>query len=184
MVLRRGADHRGAADVDVLDAVFVTGAFVDGRLERVEVDHQQVDRRDAVRLHRIGMLLVVADREQAAMHLGMQRLDPAVHHFGKAGEVGDVATLAARPRRSPSRCRRSRPVRRRVQPAPWRIRSGRSCRKRTTGRGLRGADGRSCAWSRVERPPGSMVLCGMKPPPERIWWKLKGIVMPKLVPEA
>ena len=66
------------------------GALVDGCLERVEVDHEQVDRRDAVRLHRVGMFLVVADREQAAMHLGMQRLDPAVHHLGKTGELRDV----------------------------------------------------------------------------------------------
>ena len=27
------------------------------------------------------------------MHLGMQRLDPAVHHLGKAGELGDVRHL-------------------------------------------------------------------------------------------
>ena len=93
VVLCRRPDHRGTADVDILDAVLVTRAFVDGRLERIEVDHQQIDRRDAVRLHRLGMFLVVADREQAAMHLGMQRLDPAVHHFGKAGEVGDVVYL-------------------------------------------------------------------------------------------
>ena len=55
MVLRRGADHRGAADVDILDAVLETSAFVDGRLERIEVDDEQIDRRDAVRLHRLGM---------------------------------------------------------------------------------------------------------------------------------
>ena len=93
VVLRGSPDHRGTADVDVLDAVLVTGAFVDGCLERVEVDHEQVDRRDAVRLHRISMFLVVADREQAAMHLGVQRLDPPVHHLGKAGQVGDVLDL-------------------------------------------------------------------------------------------
>ena len=27
------------------------------------------------------------------MHLGMQRLDPAIHHLGKAGELGDVLDL-------------------------------------------------------------------------------------------
>jgi len=46
-----------------------------------------------MRLHRVGMLLVVADREQAAMHLGVQRLDPAIHHFGKARQVRDVLDL-------------------------------------------------------------------------------------------
>ena len=71
----------------------IARAFVDGFLERVEVDDEQVDRRDAMRLHRVGMFLVVADREQAAMHLGVQRLDPAVHHFGKARQLRDVLDL-------------------------------------------------------------------------------------------
>ena len=91
MVLRRGADHRGPADVDVLDAVLEAGAFVDGGLERIEIDHQQIDRRDAVRLHGLRMFGVVADRQQSAMHFRMQRLDPAVHHFRKAGQVRNVA---------------------------------------------------------------------------------------------
>ena len=29
-------------------------------------------------------------RQDAGEHRRMQRLDPAVHHFGKAGHVGDV----------------------------------------------------------------------------------------------
>ncbi len=29
-------------------------------------------------------------REDAAVNLGMERLDPAVHHFGEAGHVTDV----------------------------------------------------------------------------------------------
>ena len=43
--------------------------------------------------HRGRVLRVVADREQAAVHLGMQRLDAAVHHLGKAGELGHVDDL-------------------------------------------------------------------------------------------
>ena len=66
------------------------GALRDRRLERIEIDHQQIDRPDAVLRHRRGVLRVVADREQAAMHLRMQRLDPAVHHLGKAGQLGDI----------------------------------------------------------------------------------------------
>src|SRR5262249_26254741 len=31
-----------------------------------------------------------ADRQQAAMHFWMQRLDAAVHHLGRAGQLGDV----------------------------------------------------------------------------------------------
>ena len=62
-------------------------------LERIEDDHQQIDRADAVRRHRGAMAVIVADGEQAAVHLGMQGLHPAVHHLGKAGEVGDVDHL-------------------------------------------------------------------------------------------
>ena len=98
VVLRRRADHRGAADVDVLDALLETGVLVDGRLERVEIDHEQIDRRDAVRFHRLGMFLVVADREQPAMHLGMQGLYATIHHLRKTGQLGDVPDLQPRRR--------------------------------------------------------------------------------------
>ena len=91
MVLGRRADHRRAADVDVLDAVVVVGALRHRRLERVEVDHQQVDRLDPVRGHRRHMLGIVAQRQKPAMHHRVQRLHPAVHHLGKAGQLGHVA---------------------------------------------------------------------------------------------
>ncbi len=34
---------------------------------------------------------VVAPRKDSAVNLGVQRLQPAAHHFRKAGIVGDVA---------------------------------------------------------------------------------------------
>ena len=90
VILGRRADHGGAADVDILDAGFEIGIARDRGLERVEIDHEEIDRPNAVCAHRGGVIVIVADGEQPAMHLGMQRLDPAVHHFGKAGEIGDV----------------------------------------------------------------------------------------------
>ena len=90
MVLGRGADHRRAADVDILHAGREIGAARDGFLERVEIDDQNIDRADVVRGHRFGMRGIVADGEQAAMHRRMQGLDAAVHHLRKAGQVGDV----------------------------------------------------------------------------------------------
>ena len=39
-------------------------------------------------LHVLG---VVVAAEDAAVDLGMERFQPAVHHFGKAGVLGDVA---------------------------------------------------------------------------------------------
>jgi hypothetical protein len=90
VILRGGADHRRAADVNILDDL-VSGSALRHRLrERIEVDHHEVDRRNGVLRHRGDMLRIIPHREQPAMHLGMQRLDPPVHHFGKAGEIGDV----------------------------------------------------------------------------------------------
>ncbi|MPL60780.1 hypothetical protein SDC9_06342 [bioreactor metagenome] len=91
MVLRGGADHCRPADVDVLDAGLVIGALGDGFLERVEVDDEQVDRLDVMGGHRGEVLLVVAQRQQAAVHLRVQRLHPAVHHLGKARHLGHIA---------------------------------------------------------------------------------------------
>ena len=48
VVLRRGAHHGRAADVDVLDHRRIVGAGAAHLLERVEVDDDEVDRLDAV----------------------------------------------------------------------------------------------------------------------------------------
>ena len=90
VVFGGGADHCRAADVDVLDAIVVRSAFGDRRFEWIEVHHQEIDRLDVVLFHRGEVLFVPADREQSAMHLRMQRLDAPVHHFGRAGEFGDI----------------------------------------------------------------------------------------------
>ena len=96
MVLGRRADHCRPADVDVLDNRRRIGAAGCCLFERVEVDHGQIDLGDLVHLHCGPVLLVVTDREQAAMHARMQRLDPAIHDFRKSGQVGNVANRKAR----------------------------------------------------------------------------------------
>src|SRR3546814_8417229 len=50
-----------------------------------------------MRLHRPDMGRVVADGEDAAVNGRVQRLDAAVHHLGKTGEVGDVEDSMPRP---------------------------------------------------------------------------------------
>jgi hypothetical protein len=90
VVLGGGADHRRPADVDILDAVVERCALGDRLLERIEVHHQKIDRPDAMLFHGACVLRVVADRQQAAMDLRVQGLDPAVHHLGRAGELRDV----------------------------------------------------------------------------------------------
>ncbi len=44
VVLRRRADHRRAADIDILDAVIEARALRHRRLERIKADHQKIDR--------------------------------------------------------------------------------------------------------------------------------------------
>jgi len=91
VVLRRGAHHGRAADVDVFDGVRQRAVLLcDGLLEGVEVDDDQVDGRYAVLFHRRRVPGVAADAEDAAMHLRMQGLDAAVEHLGETGVVGHV----------------------------------------------------------------------------------------------
>jgi hypothetical protein len=94
MILGRRTNHGRAADINVLDRVDQGAILLRHGLRKwVEVDHHQIDGRDAVLLHGRRVLGVAADAEDAAMHLGMQGLDPAVEHFGEAGVVGDVGDV-------------------------------------------------------------------------------------------
>ena len=93
VVLGRGADHRRAADVDLLDRSSRSRRRrADRLLERVEVDDDQVDRRDAVLVPSPPR---ARDRRAAPSRppwtVRVQRLDAAVHDLGKAGELGHVA---------------------------------------------------------------------------------------------
>ncbi len=96
MVLGGRAHHAGAADINILDDLVALGALGDGRGKGIEVDHDQIDRADAVRVHCGDMLCIVAHREQTAMHHRVQRLDAAVHHLGKVGDLRNVAHRKAR----------------------------------------------------------------------------------------
>ncbi len=89
VVLGRGAHHRRAADVDHLDDVAQSDALGAGRLlERVEVDHDEIDRFDVVVREIFHVARVVAQREDAAVDSRVQRLDPAVEHLRKPRVVG------------------------------------------------------------------------------------------------
>ena len=94
VVLRRGAHHRRPADVDVLDRLLERAAGARDRLaERVEVDDDEVDRLGARLLDRRHVLRQVAPREQSAVDLRVQRLQPPVEHLRVAGVVGDLGDL-------------------------------------------------------------------------------------------
>ncbi len=96
VVLRRGADHRRPADVDVLDRDLV-GDFVpgDSLLEGVEVDADEVDRLDPLALQRRHVLGVAAPRQERRVQPRVQGLHPAAEDLLLAGELGDVGHLEA-----------------------------------------------------------------------------------------
>ncbi len=94
-VLRRRADHRRPADVDVLDDLRGRQAAGDRALERVEVHADEVDVLDVVLAGGVDVGLVVADGEQPGVQARVQRLHAPVHHLRKAGEVLDRAHLEA-----------------------------------------------------------------------------------------
>ena len=89
MVLRGGAHHRRAADVDLLDALVDVGAGVDGFGERIQVDDHEFERGDAEFGQRRNMFGFALIGEQAGMHVRVQGLDPAVEHLGEAGDLLD-----------------------------------------------------------------------------------------------
>ena len=89
VVLGGGAHHRGAADVDLLDALVGAGAGGHGRGERVEVDDDELERLDA-EVGELGDVVGLAGvGEDAGVHAGVQRLDPALEALREAGEVLD-----------------------------------------------------------------------------------------------
>ncbi len=90
MIFRRGADHGWTANVDVFDGFIPVRALGDRRLERIEIDDEEIDRLDPMRQHGRLMFRIFADCQQAAMHFRMQGLDPSVHHFWKTGDVRHV----------------------------------------------------------------------------------------------
>src|SRR5262249_9943787 len=78
-------------DVDVLDGV-IERAIVAGHrlLEGIEVHDDEVDRFDARLADRRHVRGRIAPREEAAVDLGVQGLDPAVQHLRVAGGIGDL----------------------------------------------------------------------------------------------
>ena len=126
VVLRRGADHRGPADVDRLDHLVARGrAARRDPPERVQVDRDEVDRLDAELGELLDVVRDVAPREEGAVHLRVQRLDAALEHLGDAGDrldPGDRQAELLEERRGPRRRDQLDPAL--VQPAREAVEAG------------------------------------------------------------
>ena len=107
VVLRRGADERRAADVDLLDEGRVVHAPGGRRLEGVEVHADEVERLDARVAQLAHVVRVVLVAEHARRDPRMERLHAPAEHLRRAGHLRDVghrqAGLAKRGRRAAGR---------------------------------------------------------------------------------
>ena len=91
MVLGGCAQHGRTPDVDVLDGLIERHARASHRLlERIQVDGQQIDAANAVLLKGRHVCGQVTPGQQAAVHLRVQGLHPAIQHLRKAGVVGNL----------------------------------------------------------------------------------------------
>ena len=90
-VFCRGAHHRRAADIDVLnDLREVDAGLVQRRFKGVEIYHHHIDGLDAMLRHRFLVFRIGADVENAAVYLGMQRLYATIQHLGKSRQLGNI----------------------------------------------------------------------------------------------
>ncbi len=90
VVLGGAADHRGPADVDLLDDVVEAGAGGDGLGEGVEVPDEQVEGLD-VELGELLAVRALADvGEEPGVDLRVEGLDAVVEDLWEAGEVFDL----------------------------------------------------------------------------------------------
>ena len=95
MILGRGPDHGGAADVDLLDDLVERRLPRHRGLERVQVHHHHVDGVDAQLFHLGAVLRLVPEGQDAAVDLGVERLDPAVHDFREPGDIRHLGHVDA-----------------------------------------------------------------------------------------
>src|SRR5215213_4252832 len=106
-VLRGGPQHRGSSDVYLFDSLLLGSAAGDGLLEWIEVDTDQVYRADILLDELLYVVWVSEIGEDAAVDLGVQRLDPPAEYLGRARHLGDGddldSGLRERPRCPPGR---------------------------------------------------------------------------------
>src|ERR671921_2035438 len=106
-ILRGGPQHRWSADVYLFDDLLLGSAPCDGLFEGIEVDADQVYRADILLDELFYVVRVSEVGQDAAVYLGVQRLDPPAEYLRCTRHLGDGddpdSGLRERPRRSPGR---------------------------------------------------------------------------------
>src|SRR5438128_6500517 len=83
MVLRRRAQQRHTPDVDRLDRLRVAGPGRHRLHEGVEIDDHEIDELQLTLGELLKMTRLVAARQDAGVHVGVQRLYPPIEHLGE-----------------------------------------------------------------------------------------------------
>src|SRR5215213_46117 len=106
-VLGGGPQHRGSSDVYLFDSFLLGSAAGDALFEWIEVDADQVYRAYVLLDELLYVVGVAEVGEDAAMDLGVQRLDPSAEYLRRASHLGDGddpdSGLCERPRRPSGR---------------------------------------------------------------------------------
>ena len=106
-ILGRRTDHGRTANIDILDAILVTGAGRHCRRKRIKIDANEIDWGNAVFFHLAQMSRKIATPQNATMYLRHQRLDATIKDFREAGMFGNIldcqTRLTQRPCRAPRR---------------------------------------------------------------------------------
>ena len=107
-ILRRGAHHRRAPDVDVFDQLFGAHARLARRGgEGIKVHHHQIDRHDAMLFRLLAVSGLPALKQDPAVNFRVQRLHPPAQHLRPPGQLRHVAhrnrSFAQKPRRAAGR---------------------------------------------------------------------------------
>ena len=96
MILRSSTDHRRAANVDVLDTGIVISTLCHGFFKRIKVHNQQVDPTNPMLFHCSGVIIIIAQRKQAAMYHWVQCFYTSIHHFWKPRHIRNIAYINSR----------------------------------------------------------------------------------------
>src|SRR5207245_8255148 len=97
MIFRRGAQHRRPADIDLLDRFIDSRALARDRLlERIEIHHNEIDRRDAKPSDVREMFAVVAVVKNRAEYARSERFHAAAEDLRGARPGGDRRHIDSR----------------------------------------------------------------------------------------
>ena len=96
IVLRRRAQHRRSADVDILHRFGKVRAAHNRLLERIKIDDNHVYRVHAQFFQLRHMIQVASHGEQPCVNVRVERLYSAVKTLGKTCDFADIYSLYAR----------------------------------------------------------------------------------------